>query len=179
MSHCILKFVKTTRRILRRIFSRIGNKSHRGMRSKSGFRLVKDGWRRDLKKAYFNFVFSLFQATSNQNKTISPIYLSRMLNSVCCSISVCRDEPLSITAMIELSRRFTIGLWNCIQFLICCGCSIALINVISALLALPPVIPPITGICLMCVTCPLIAASLARISSDRKVGIEGNGGFRL
>lgn len=90
---------------------------------------------------------------------------------------MCRDEPLSITALIELSRRFTTGLWNCVQFLICCGCSIALINLLSSLLALPPVFPPITGLGLMCVTCPVIAASLARISSDRKVSesLSGEG----
>lgn len=116
-----------------------------------------------------NAIERWFPETLNQNRTISPIYLSRMLNSICCSISVCRDEPLSITALIELSRRFTSGLWNCVQFLMCCGCSLALINLLSMLLALPPVFTPMTGVGLMCVTCPIIGTSLARISSDRKV----------
>lgn len=47
--------------------------------------------------------------------TISPIYLSRILNSIPCSISMLRDEPLSIVTLVELSRRFSIGFWNCIQ----------------------------------------------------------------
>lgn len=49
------------------------------------------------------------------SSTISPIYLSRILNSIACSISICRDESLSIVSLIELSRRFSNGLWSCIQ----------------------------------------------------------------
>lgn len=51
--------------------------------------------------------------------TISPIYLSRQLNALPCSIAMCRDDSVSgsrsILGMIELSRRFSNGLWNCIQ----------------------------------------------------------------
>lgn len=52
---------------------------------------------------------------STRTDTISPIYLSRMLNSISCSISICRDDSLSIVSLIELSRRFSNGLWSCIQ----------------------------------------------------------------
>lgn len=47
--------------------------------------------------------------------TISPVYLSRQLNSLPCSISTMRDDSLSFVTLIELSRRFTAGMWNCIQ----------------------------------------------------------------
>lgn len=30
-------------------------------------------------------------------------------------MAVCRDDSFSILSMIELSRRFSNGLWNCIQ----------------------------------------------------------------
>lgn len=32
-------------------------------------------------------------------------------------MAVCRDDSFSILGMIELSRRFSNGLWNCIQVL--------------------------------------------------------------
>lgn len=116
-----------------------------------------------------NICMLLPQPTDNKNITISPIYLSRMLNSICCSISVCRDDPLSVVALVELARRFTMGLWNCIQFMVCAACSLTVMNLLSAILALPPVFPPGTILYLMCFAIPLISISLARISSDPKV----------
>lgn len=62
-------------------------------------------------KTWFEYEPTRFQRTS----TISPIYLSRQLNAIPCSVAVCRDDSFSILGMIELSRRFSNGLWNCIQ----------------------------------------------------------------
>lgn len=119
--------------------------------------------KRNLKSKWFQ---SSFQS---RNTTISPIYLSRILNSISCSISVCRDDPLSIVALIELSRRFTVGLWNSIQFWACCGCSLAFLNTISACLSLPPVLTPISLLYLMCIAVPAISIPLARIRSDPQI----------
>lgn len=58
---------------------------------------------------------SFFNNVMVKRITISPIYLSRCLNSISCSISMLRDDPLSIVTLVELSRRFSIGFWNCIQ----------------------------------------------------------------
>ncbi|XP_039486468.1 transmembrane protein 94 isoform X3 [Drosophila santomea] len=101
--------------------------------------------------------------------TISPLYLSRLLNSLPCSIAVCRDDPLSLVAIIELSRRFSLGLWNCIQYWACCAGSISILNVLCACLSQPPLITPLLGIYLMCVPVPLIAISLAHIDVDPKI----------
>ncbi|KAH8298018.1 hypothetical protein KR018_004405 [Drosophila ironensis] len=101
--------------------------------------------------------------------TISPLYLSRLLNSLPCSIAVCRDDPLSLVAIIELSRRFSLGLWNCIQYWACCAGSISILNVLCACLSLPPLLPPLLVIYLMCVPVPLIAISLAHIDVDPKI----------
>lgn len=98
--------------------------------------------------------------------TVSPIYISRILNSLPCSISVCRDDPLSFVALIELSRRFSSGLWNCIQFWACAAVSLASLNILSVCLSLPPIFPPHLLIYLMCVPVPLIAISLAHIEGD-------------
>ncbi|XP_017026173.1 transmembrane protein 94 isoform X1 [Drosophila kikkawai] len=101
--------------------------------------------------------------------TVSPLYLSRLLNSLPCSIAVCRDDPLSLVAIIELSRRFSLGLWNCIQYWACCAGSISILNVLCACLSLPPLLTPLLTIYLMCVPVPLIAISLAHIDVDPKI----------
>ncbi|KAM7348450.1 transmembrane protein 94-like protein l(2)k05819 isoform 3-T3 [Cochliomyia hominivorax] len=101
--------------------------------------------------------------------TVSPIYLSRILNSLPCSISVKREDPLSLVAIIELSRRFSSGLWNCIQFWACCGGTLSLINILSACLSLKPLLTPLMVIYLMCIPVPLISLALAHIDLDPKI----------
>ncbi|XP_004535113.1 transmembrane protein 94 isoform X2 [Ceratitis capitata] len=101
--------------------------------------------------------------------TVSPVYLSRLLNSLPCSISVCRDEPLSLVAIIELSRRFSAGLWNCIQYWACCAGTLSVINILSACLSLPPLLTPLMVLYLMSIPVPLIALALAHIDVDPKI----------
>ncbi|XP_065080597.1 transmembrane protein 94 isoform X2 [Ochlerotatus camptorhynchus] len=98
--------------------------------------------------------------------TISPVYLSRMLNSISCSIATCRDDPISIVTVIELSRRFIQGLWSSIQFWACCAVSLAAMNTITAILSLPPMVVPHHVLYLMCFAVPLISLSLLRVESD-------------
>ncbi|XP_034473456.1 transmembrane protein 94 isoform X4 [Drosophila innubila] len=109
------------------------------------------------------------RAMQSPAHTVSPIYLSRLLNSLPCSIAICRDDPLSLVAIIELSRRFSLGLWNCIQFWACCAGSISILNVLCACLSLPPLITPLLAIYLMCIPVPLIGISLAHIDLDPKI----------
>ncbi|XP_039959828.1 transmembrane protein 94 isoform X5 [Bactrocera tryoni] len=106
------------------------------------------------------------QAAGN---TVSPVYLGRLLNSLPCSISVCRDEPLSLVSIIELSRRFSAGLWNCIQYWACCAGALSMINILSACLSLPPLLTPLMVLYLMSVPVPLIALALAHIDVDPKI----------
>lgn len=101
--------------------------------------------------------------------TISPIYLSRMLNSVACSISICREDSLSIVALIELSRRFSNGLWSCIQFWASCACSLALLNTLCACVALPPVLTPGAVLYVMGVAVPALAVTLVRTNGGERV----------
>ncbi|XP_052867770.1 transmembrane protein 94 [Anopheles cruzii] len=98
--------------------------------------------------------------------TVSPIYLSRILNAIPCSIATCRDDPISIVAVIELSRRFMAGLWSCVQYWACCGVSLAIMNTVTALLSLPPMIVPLHALYLMCVAVPLVALTLLRVEPD-------------
>lgn len=97
--------------------------------------------------------------------------------------------------MIELSRRFSNGLWNCIQvsgvattyficfhcfkicnfcnfklkFWVCCGCTLAIINTICACLALPPILTPFTSVYLMCIIVPILATTLVKIEADPEI----------
>ncbi|XP_055296845.1 transmembrane protein 94 isoform X2 [Sitodiplosis mosellana] len=119
----------------------------------------------DKSKKWFEYEPMRFHCTS----TISPIYLSRQLNAIPCSVAVCRDDSFSILGMIELSRRFTNGLWNCIQFWVCCACMLALINTICACLALPPILTPFTLVYIMCVVVPLISTTLVYNEYDPEI----------
>uniref|UniRef100_A0A1A9WGE0 Transmembrane protein 94 n=1 Tax=Glossina brevipalpis TaxID=37001 RepID=A0A1A9WGE0_9MUSC len=109
------------------------------------------------------------QPIQSSGNTISPIYLSRQLNSLPCSICVKREDSLSLVAIIELSRRFSSGLWNCIQFWASCAGSLASVNMLSACLSLPPILSPVMVIYLMCVPVPLISLALAHIDMDPKI----------
>ncbi|XP_035791329.1 transmembrane protein 94-like isoform X2 [Anopheles albimanus] len=100
------------------------------------------------------------------NTTVSPVYLSRLLNAIPCSIATCRDDPISIVAVIELSRRFMAGLWSCVQYWACCGVSLAIMNTVTAVLSLPPMIVPLHALYLMCVAVPLVALTLLRVEPD-------------
>jgi len=101
--------------------------------------------------------------------TISPIYLSRMLNSLPCSISVRRDEPISILGLIELARKFSIGLWNCVQFYSCTAIMFSILNMLSCAMSLPPIILPDLLLYLMCFIVAPLAISLVRIESDANI----------
>lgn len=101
--------------------------------------------------------------------TISPIYLSRMLNSLPCSISVCRDDPISIVSLIELSRRFSIGLWNCVQFWSCSAVMFSIINLFSCAFSLPPILSPGMCLYLMIVVVAPLAISLVRIEPNIEI----------
>lgn len=127
--------------------------------------------------------------------TVSPIYLSRMLNSIPCSISICRDDNLSIVSLIELSRRFSNGLWSCIQvksfvlelcvalselniflqFWACCGSSLALMNTLCACLSLPAMLTPESLVYLMAIAIPVLSTSLVRVEPDPKVMQRASG----
>lgn len=106
---------------------------------------------------------------------ISPVYLSRALNSLPCSISMRRDEPLSLVAIIELSRHFSSGLWNCIQFWACCAGCISLLNLLTMYISLPPLFTPFMVIYSMCLPVPLIAISLVHIELDQKIMSRATG----
>jgi hypothetical protein len=106
---------------------------------------------------------------TTKSVTISPIYLSRILNSLPCSISVCRDDPISILGLIELSRRFSIGLWNCVQFWSCAAVMFSILNLFSCAISLPPILSPDWALYLMLFVVAPLSISLVRIEPNAEI----------
>jgi hypothetical protein len=106
---------------------------------------------------------------TTKSVTISPVYLSRMLNSLACSISVCRDDPISILGLIEISRRFSIGLWNCVQFWSCSAVMFSILNLASCSMALPPILSPDWSLYLMLFVVAPLAISLVRVEPNIEI----------
>lgn len=92
-----------------------------------------------------------------------------MLNSLPCSISVCRDDPISILALIELARRFSIGLWNCVQFWSCAAVMFSILNLHSCAISLPPILSPDWSLYLMLFVVAPLAISLVRIEPNIEI----------
>lgn len=109
---------------------------------------------------------NLMMKIPRKSVTISPVYLSRMLNSLACSISVCRDDPISLVSLIELSRRFSTGLWNFVQFWICSAALFAILNTLCCLVSLPPMLTPDVLLYLMCFVITLISLTLTKTEPD-------------
>lgn len=135
---------------------------------------------------------------------ISPIELSRSLNSVACSLSVRREDPIAIYHLVmeviihllELkkkkknflrklyfihvnlfskARRYMKCLWNCVQFWLCCMVTLSLVQAISAFLLLPPLFNVGQVLWLTCLIVPLIAVSLVGSPSDSMIMQQATG----
>lgn len=106
---------------------------------------------------------------TTKSVTISPIYISRLLNSLACSISVCRDDPISILALIELARRFSIGLWNCVQFWCCSAVMLSILNLLSCAISLPPILSPDWALYMMMFIVAPLAISLVRVEPNVEI----------
>ena len=53
-----------------------------------------------------------YKQVNAQNGALSPLELSNMLNSIACSLSLKREDPISIYQLVTESRHFVSGLWN-------------------------------------------------------------------
>lgn len=48
----------------------------------------------------------------DDKESISPINLARILNSIACSLSVKREDPISVYHLIMEARHYMLSLWN-------------------------------------------------------------------
>ncbi|KAJ8664808.1 hypothetical protein QAD02_006470 [Eretmocerus hayati] len=99
----------------------------------------------------------------------SPIELSRSLNSIACSLSVRREDPIAIYHLVMEARHYMRCVWNGVQFWLCCGVTLSLCQALSALLLLPPIFSVTHVLWLSVLIVPLIAMSLVATPTDPSI----------
>nr|CAD7393702.1 unnamed protein product [Timema cristinae] len=105
----------------------------------------------------------------NPNQGSSPVDLSRALNSIACSLSFRREDPISIFHLIMESRHYMQSMWNCVQFWMCCSASLCIAQVLGILFMLPPLLPVGPLLWLVCLVIPALSISLVGIPTDPRV----------
>lgn len=111
---------------------------------------------------------SAFKTVDNE-MMLSPVELSRALNSIACSLSIRREDPLPFYRLISEARHYTTCLWNSVQFWLCCCITVTLLQITASLLILPPVLTTghVMWVCYIIV--PLLSASLMGIPTNPKI----------
>lgn len=105
--------------------------------------------------------------TIESDTQISPIELSRALNSVPCSLSMKREHSISsIYSFISEARHYTSCLWNSVQFWLCCCITLTIIQILSAFLMLPPVATTGHVMWISYVVVPVLSISLVSMATD-------------
>ncbi|KAK9307442.1 hypothetical protein QLX08_002248 [Tetragonisca angustula] len=96
----------------------------------------------------------------------SPVDLSRALNSVACSLSVKREDPIAIFHLIMEARHYMTCLWNCVQFWLCCTITLSFTQALSGFLLLPPLFSVDQVLWLCCLIIPMLSISMIATPMD-------------
>ncbi|XP_019373773.1 PREDICTED: transmembrane protein 94 isoform X1 [Gavialis gangeticus] len=91
---------------------------------------------------------------------LSPLQLSGQLNSLPCSMSFRQEESISIIRLIEQARHATYGIRKCFLFLLQCQLTLVVIQFLSCLMQLPPILSTTDILWLSCFCYPLLSVSL-------------------
>ncbi|KAK4874485.1 hypothetical protein RN001_013845 [Aquatica leii] len=119
------------------------------------------------------------------NESISPIDLSRWLNSIACSLSIKREDPLSIIYLIIESRHYMALLWNTgndkflrnqnllnvvlVQFWLCSSIALSAMQLITTLLMLPNLLTTGQVLWISVLIIPILSTSLMGTIVDKEV----------
>ncbi|KAL0110560.1 hypothetical protein PUN28_013866 [Cardiocondyla obscurior] len=106
---------------------------------------------------------------TTENQGISPVDLSRALNSVACSLSVKREDPVAIFHLIMEARHYMKNVWNCIQFWLCCLVTLSFMQILSAVLLLPPLFSVDQVLWLCCLIIPILSTSMIATPIDSTI----------
>nr|XP_054393312.1 transmembrane protein 94 isoform X11 [Pongo abelii] len=90
----------------------------------------------------------------------SPLQLSGQLNSLPCSLTFRQEETISIIRLIEQARHATYGIRKCFLFLLQCQLTLVVIQFLSCLVQLPPLLSTTDILWLSCFCYPLLSISL-------------------
>ncbi|XP_012230402.1 endoplasmic reticulum magnesium-transporting P-type ATPase isoform X2 [Linepithema humile] len=97
---------------------------------------------------------------TTEDQGISPVDLSRALNSVACSLSVKREDPVAIFRLIMEARHYMNSLSNTMQFWLCCSATVAFTSLLPAFLMLPPLFSIEQALWLACLIIPTLSVPL-------------------
>ncbi|CAB3361895.1 Hypothetical predicted protein [Cloeon dipterum] len=111
----------------------------------------------------------VFKHYSSKMSGIAPIELSRLLNSVSCSVSFLREEPISIFHLIMECRHFMQCLTNCLQFWLSSSVAVSIIQLVAIVSLLPPLFTVGQILWVQCIVIPILALSLIGKPTDTQI----------
>lgn len=91
----------------------------------------------------------------------NPLALAHTLGSLPCVLSSPREKSLSLYHLIWEARHFSQAVRSALQFLLCCCLSLALVQTLASLVALPPALSPAQLLWLLGALLPALALALA------------------
>ncbi|XP_076680619.1 transmembrane protein 94-like protein l(2)k05819 isoform X4 [Andrena cerasifolii] len=108
-------------------------------------------------------------APTRDDQGPSPVDLSRALNSVACSLSVKREDPIAIFHLIMEARHYMKCLWNCVQFWLCCTVTLSFTQALSGFFLLPPLFTVDQVLWLSCLIIPMLSISMIATPMDATI----------
>ncbi|XP_043820660.1 transmembrane protein 94 isoform X6 [Dromiciops gliroides] len=106
------------------------------------------------------FGYATSTSMAQASDGLSPLHLSGQLNSLACSMSFRQEESISIIRLIEQARHATYGIRKCFLFLLQCQLTLVVIQFLSCLVQLPPLLGTTDILWLSCFCYPLLSVSL-------------------
>uniref|UniRef100_A0A8C3YLP2 Transmembrane protein 94 n=1 Tax=Catagonus wagneri TaxID=51154 RepID=A0A8C3YLP2_9CETA len=107
-----------------------------------------------------SFGYATSTSMAQASDGLSPLQLSGQLNSLPCSLTFRQEETISIIRLIEQARHATYGIRKCFLFLLQCQLTLVVIQFLSCLVQLPPVLSTTDILWLSCFCYPLLSISL-------------------
>ncbi|XP_065338638.1 transmembrane protein 94 isoform X2 [Cloeon dipterum] len=111
----------------------------------------------------------VFKHYSSKMSGIAPIELSRLLNSVSCSVGFLREEPISVFHLIMECRHFMQCLTNCLQFWLSSSVAVSIIQLVAIISLLPPLFTVGQVLWVQCIVIPILALSLIGKPTDTQI----------
>ncbi|XP_036853025.1 transmembrane protein 94 isoform X7 [Manis javanica] len=106
------------------------------------------------------FGYATSTSMAQASDGLSPLRLSGQLNSLPCSLAFRQEETISIIRLIEQARHATYGVRKCFLFLLQCQLTLVVIQFLSCLVQLPPLLSTTDILWLSCFCYPLLSMSL-------------------
>ncbi|KAL1497616.1 hypothetical protein ABEB36_008545 [Hypothenemus hampei] len=99
----------------------------------------------------------------------TPTHLSSLLNSIACSLTINRSDPISIYHLIMEARNFGATLWSSVQYWLCCCVILSLMQVAAVVFMLPELMTTGHNLWLAAIVAPSISIALSMTPIDPDV----------